>query len=140
MNESRSWLLNSASKISQHRHTAGRFAAGFGIAGLVIAGFAMGPAAANSPIVLAQASTADIQQKIPVPEPANLPPPTAADFDRAAGKSDADRKIEALMPIPEPANVPPLTAGDLKPDATATATVPAVTPAQAATPPADERV
>lgn len=126
MSESRSWLMNSASKISERRHIAGKLAAGIGIASLVLIGHAQGPA-------LAQAPTAEIQKLIPAPEPANVPPPTAADFDRATGKTEPASKIEALIPVPEAANVPPVTAGDIKTDATAT--VPAA-PAQAATPPA----
>jgi hypothetical protein len=75
MNESKSRLLNSAAKTSHHRRIAGKLAAGFGIASLVLV--------AHVEIAGAQEkSEADrkIEAAIPLPEPANVPPLTASDI------------------------------------------------------------
>jgi murein L,D-transpeptidase YcbB/YkuD len=85
--------------------------------------------AANAQAPATTGSLSDIQQRIPLPEPANVPPPTVADFARndtkAASSDFADRKIEAAIPIPEPANVPPLTAKDIEPAKSAATATPA---------------
>jgi murein L,D-transpeptidase YcbB/YkuD len=142
MSEPRSWLHNSASKLTANRQIAGKLFAGLGIVGLVLTGYAYGPATADkketvsstgnatasAPIMLAQAPSTDVQELIPLPEPANVAPLTAADFERAAPAS-AEQKIQALIPVPEPANVAPLTASDV---ANAGGTTAAMPPATAA--------
>ena len=80
MNESRSWLLNSAAKISHHRHIAGKLAAGLGIASLMLVGQIESATAQEK-------SEADrkIEAAIPLPEPANVPPLTASDIKSDTG-------------------------------------------------------
>jgi L,D-transpeptidase YcbB len=151
MSDSWSWLHNSASKLTERRHIPGKLVAGIVIVGLVLMGYAYGPATADNnaasasaespkasaPIVLAQAPDAEVQKLIPLPEPANIPPPTAADFERAAPEP-TDREIQALIPVPEPADVAPLTAADFAEESQTTAAAePAAEPkpdATAATP------
>ena len=135
MNEPRSWLHNSASKLTANRQIAGKLFAGLGIVALVLTGYAYGPATAketvgstgnataSAPIMLAQAPSTDVQKLIPLPEPANVAPLTAADLERAAPAS-AEQKIQALIPVPEPANVPPLTASDIANTVGTTAAMP----------------
>jgi L,D-transpeptidase YcbB len=134
MSESRSWQHSSASKLTEHRPIAVKLGTGMAIVGLVL-GYAYGPATADkkdmaaqaeiatasAPIILATASDAEIQKLIPLPEPANVPPLTAADFDGAAPVA-TEQNIQALIPVPEPADVPPLTAADIEPESSATAT------------------
>ncbi|MEX0591343.1 MAG: L,D-transpeptidase family protein [Xanthobacteraceae bacterium] len=161
MNGIRSWLLSTAAALAQlrasfptflDRRLAQKFAAGVGVVALILVGYAYGPAPANraasagepvaraeiAPIVLAQAPAGRVEDRIPLPEPANVPPPTRADFerkqpipadDRAAAKPAAP-SVEALIPVPEPAGVPPITIGDIGPDkdATGTANSAATTP------------
>ncbi len=135
MTEPQSWLEPTAAKSSARRRIAGRIAAGLAVIAVVLGVYAYGPAtaerktAAMEPVKVAQAPTQDIQKLIPVPEPANVPPLTAADVKPASPASD-DKKIQALIPEPQPANVAPLTAADFEKSAT-TASVPAVQPAPA---------
>ena len=149
MSESRSWLHNSASTLTAHRQIAGKFIAGLGIIGLVLTGYSYGPATADkketvgstgtatatAPILLAQAPSTDVQKLIPLPEPANVAPLTAADFEQAAPAS-AEQKIQALIPVPEPANVPPLTASDIAKASGTAVTAPDAAPKQEAIAPA----
>ena len=144
MSEPQSWLNDSASKTTPHRQVGMRLIAGLGFVGLVLAGYIYGPASANknevvapasaatasAPIIMAQASNADIQKLIPVIEPANVPLPTAAELARPAPQS-AEQKIRALIPLPEPANVPPLTAADIAKAEGATVSVTPAAPASA---------
>jgi murein L,D-transpeptidase YcbB/YkuD len=145
MDEMRSWLLNTAASLHNLRERipfdlrlAWKLVAGVAVVGVLIAGYAYGPETADrmsaatraahaettAPIVLAQAR---VEDRIPLPEPANVPPPTAADLQPSAAKP-AERSIEALIPLPEPAGVPPLTLGDLGPTSTATVTQTTATP------------
>jgi murein L,D-transpeptidase YcbB/YkuD len=76
-----------------------------------------------------------IEAAIPIPEPANLPPPTAADVGASPAATTAD--IEARIPLPESANLPPPSLADVGGPATGTtqAKVPEnTTPAAAAAP------
>jgi len=136
MNEPQSWLETSASKPTAHRRIAVRIAAGLAVIAVILGVYAYGPAtaekkdaASTEPVKVAQAPATDVQKLIPVPEPANVPPLTAADVKPAAS-ADEDKKIQALIPEPQPANVAPLTATDFEKSAT-TASVPAA-PAQPA--------
>jgi L,D-transpeptidase YcbB len=102
MNESKSRLLNSAAKTSHHRRIAGKLAAGFGIASLVLV--------AHVEIAGAQEkSEADrkIEAAIPLPEPANVPPLTASDI-----KPDAGTTASTPAPAAAPAQsaTPPAAA------------------------------
>src|SRR5215208_4231463 len=78
-----------------------------------------------------------IEAAIPVPEPANLPPPTAADVAQSRAASvPAEADIDARIPLPESANLPPPSLADVGGPATGTtqAKVPENTPAAAAAP------
>jgi L,D-transpeptidase YcbB len=80
-----------------------------------------------------------IEAAIPVPEPANLPPPTAADMAKpSAASAPAAAEIEARIPLPESANLPPPSLADVGGPATGAteAKVPEGTPAPAAASPA----
>jgi L,D-transpeptidase YcbB len=115
------------------RHTG--VAAGAGLA-LALAvsdhGLATGPAEpqANVPIALvAPSDAAKVDALIPVPEPADVPPPTVADIGPAEPKQAAkpvekpadvvtasipdDAAILRAIPVPDAANVPPPTAKDV---------------------------
>ena len=98
----------------------------------------LGTAPAASAV--AQAPATRVEDRIPLPEPANLPPLTQADIERMPSATSAARpSVEALVPVPEPANVPPITVGDIRPDkevtgTTTATTTPAATPAPATTP------
>jgi murein L,D-transpeptidase YcbB/YkuD len=158
MNGIRSWLLGNSSALAQirTRHLADfsdrphrrKFAVGLTVAGLALAAYgsisprdaAAAPSSAHpesKPIVLAQAQTNRIDDRIPLPEPANVPPPTVADFEGKQARSGAP-SVDALVPVPEPAGVPPITLGDIRPDSDATgtatnaATTPQTAPADAA--------
>ena len=78
-----------------------------------------------------------IEAAVPLPEPAGLPPPTAADIGLpAVASSPQSSDIEAQIPLPESANVPPPSLEDVGGPATATndanTTDPAAAAAQAA--------
>src|SRR5215211_6374035 len=78
-----------------------------------------------------------IEAAIPVPEPANLPPPTAADVAQSRAASvPAEADIDARIPLPESANLPPPSLADVGGPVTGTteAKVPDNTPAAAAAP------
>src|SRR5215211_2160061 len=78
-----------------------------------------------------------IEAAIPVPEPANLPPPTPADVAQSRAASiPAEADIDARIPLPESANLPPPSLADVGGPATGTteAKVPEKTPAAAAAP------
>jgi len=78
-----------------------------------------------------------IEAAIPVPEPANLPPPTVADVAQSRAASvPAEADIDARIPLPESANLPPPSLADVGGPATGTteAKVPEKTPAAAAAP------
>src|SRR5690606_31435504 len=113
----------SASKPTARRRIVVRIAAGLAVIAVVLGVYAYGPATAEKkaattePVKVAQATVQDIQKLIPVPEPANVPPLTAADVKPAAPAND-DKKIQALIPEPQPANVAPLTASDFEKSST----------------------
>ncbi|HEY7458378.1 MAG TPA: L,D-transpeptidase family protein [Xanthobacteraceae bacterium] len=145
----RSWLLNSAASFQNVRSRvptaldnplSRKLAGGLAVVALILVGYAYGPASADrgksaraevAPIVLAQAPTARVEVRIPIPEPANVPPLTQRDLEAAKPK-DSSRSIEALVPVPEPAGVPPLTINTIGSEKDTTATVVA-TPAPANT-------
>jgi murein L,D-transpeptidase YcbB/YkuD len=80
-----------------------------------------------------------IEAAIPLPEPANIPPPSAADVAPSPAVAAAD--IEARIPLPESANLPPPSLADVGGPATGAteAKVPDTTaPASAASPAATE--
>jgi murein L,D-transpeptidase YcbB/YkuD len=135
MTEPQSWLEPTAAKSSARRRIAGRIVAGLAVIAVVLGVYAYGPAtaekkaAATETVKVAQAPAQNVQKLIPVPEPANVPPLTAADMKPASLASD-DKKIQALIPQPQPANVAPLTASDFEKAGT-TASVPATQPAPA---------
>jgi murein L,D-transpeptidase YcbB/YkuD len=135
----RSWLLNSAAGLQNLRSRiptaldkplTRKLTGGLAIVGLILIGYAYGPASADraksarteiAPLVLAQAPGARVEDRVPVPEPANVPPPTQRDIEPAKNK-DANRPVEALVPVPEPAGVP-LTVNTVATEKDTTATV-----------------
>jgi murein L,D-transpeptidase YcbB/YkuD len=116
-----------------------KFVVGLGVVGLVLIGYAYGPATADRaslageptvraeipPVILAQAQIAE--SRIPLPEPANVPPLTLADLER----KQAAPSVDAQVPVPEPAGVPPLTISDIGIDKETTGTTSAATPPSA---------
>src|SRR5689334_1405427 len=80
-----------------------------------------------------------ITAAIPVPEPANLPPPSAADIGapQIAAATPAAADIDARVPMPESANVPPPSLKDVGGPVTG-ATEPKAPDAAPAAPPATE--
>src|SRR5256885_5251977 len=83
-----------------------------------------------------------IEAAVPIPEPANVPPPTAAEVRASPAAALNPAQIDARVPLPEAADVAPPSLADVGGPATATtdAKVPdAVAPA-AAPPPAAKDV
>ncbi len=62
------------------------------------------PAAVAEPAAT-QSETARIENLVPVPEPANVPPPSRADLEREP-KAERPDSTEARVPVPEPASQP----------------------------------
>jgi murein L,D-transpeptidase YcbB/YkuD len=117
-------------------------------------------AAGGLPATAAMGDRDSISAAVPLPEAANVPPPTAADVGAlpAAGVAPGaapltEQEIEARVPLPEAADVPPpsladvggpavtgaISTRDAKPEAAAAAAPvvapqPAIAPAPAATP------
>src|SRR3954467_15869478 len=87
----------------------------------------------GSPAFAQALSNAAIEAKIPLPEPANLPPPTAADVAPAEATASTGTAIN--LPDPQAAPPPPLTdvAAPVRGAAPASAPAPAAA-APAATP------
>jgi L,D-transpeptidase YcbB len=77
------------------------------------------------------AANTAIESKVPMPEPANLPPPSANDVAPQANDATG-----AAATLPEPPALPPGPAQDVASPAPAAAPVPADTPAATATAPA----
>jgi murein L,D-transpeptidase YcbB/YkuD len=68
---------------------------------------------------------AGISAAVPMPEPANLPPPTALDVQpKPAQAALTPAEIEARVPMPESANLPPPSIADLGPPTTGTTSTP----------------
>src|SRR3954453_16643667 len=66
------------------------------------------------------ADNKSVTAAVPLPEPANVPPPTAADVGAPAATSIATTDIDSRVPLPESANVPPPSLDDVGGPATAT--------------------
>ncbi len=111
---------------------------------------ALPPAAAENAEPAKQAaapSEAEIEARIPVPESADLPPPSLADIGGPATGSvaappAATASIETRVPVPQPADVAPPATKDVMPPAAPTAAAPAAAkgepPAAVATPAAGQ--
>jgi len=90
----------------------------------------LGLAFAAQPASAQNATNAAIEAKIPLPEPANVPPPTAADVaPETTGTTPA-----TAVTLPDPPDLPPPTFKDAAPAITATAPA-APAPAETATVP-----
>src|SRR4051794_21157873 len=74
-----------------------------------------GAAWAASDAPAATPSNAEIEKRIPLPEAANVPPPTAADFGIVTGATPAtgSASIDAKIPMPPSADMPPPSAKDV---------------------------
>ena len=99
----------------------------------------LGLSFATQPASAQGLSNAAIEAKIPLPEPANVPPPTAADIGTAA--APAEETTGGGVTLPDPPELPPPTFKDVAapPPAAApapAAAAPATTPTPAAAAPA----
>src|SRR5262245_65614242 len=77
--------------------------------------FATPPASAQSQT---GANESAIESKVPLPEPANVPPPTAADV---APASETTGSTNTAITLPDPPDLPPPTYKDVATPAPATA-------------------
>jgi murein L,D-transpeptidase YcbB/YkuD len=99
----------------------------------LLAGTALALILAGTPLAYAQTANAPsddaaISAAVPVPEPADVPPPTVADIGAPSAEA-APAEVETAVQAPEPAVAPPTTAAEIAKPAPEIATPAAAVPA-----------